>query len=141
MGREVPENELIRRNITRENLPELLYQIYFTFSLPIQLNIQRCSGDIIRGKFSERLKLPGNFFCGREGVPTGEIFHGKVFSGSNSSWRNFSQEIFSMWKFFAGEILHQRIFRGRNFPFGGWDFNEKFPVEGVFRHDLKKIKN
>ena len=39
MGREVSEDELIRRNITRENLPELLYQIYFTFSLPIQFNI------------------------------------------------------------------------------------------------------
>ena len=109
------------------NLPELLHKIYLAFSLSIQFYISRCSREIVWGKFSERLKLSGGFFYGREGFPMGEILHEGVFCGRYSSWRNSLQEKFSMEEFTMGEILHGRIFCSRNFPSEGWNFQKNLP--------------
>jgi len=43
-----------------------------------------------------------------------------------------------MRKFYRGEILNERVFCRRNFPFRGWNFKEKFPIKGFFQYDLKK---
>jgi len=40
-------------------------------------------------------------------------------------------------KFLFGEIPHGRIFCKRNFPLGGWNFQEIFFTEEFFRQDSK----
>ena len=45
-----------------------------------------------------------------------------------------------MGEFSAGEILHGRIFRGRGFPFGGWNFQKNFPSKAFSGMIEKRLR-